>query len=226
MHPRIKPLVGTGTGVVVLLSLSISGCGSVNETTEEWEQTTSVSTIARLEYRIDSLTAENRRLLQQMDALAAENRNLGAYNANLESQLKEGSTGDEEPPPPPPLSPDLSSSYAAALAQFRNRDYAGAARAFQALLNAGIRDNLQDNCQYWIGESYYGMENYANAIEQFKMVLGNARSEKLDDAQLMLGHSYLAMGNKAAAKEAYQKLLSDYPDSEYVKWANIKLSGL
>lgn len=228
MHLRINPRVMTCSGLFALLTVPwfVSGCSSVKETTEEWEQNTSVSTVARLEYRIDSLQTENRRLLRQMDALSMENRNLSARNANLESQVKKHMETVEEPPPPPPLSPDLSSAYTAALARYRKRDFEGAARAFRSLLNAGIREDLQDNCQYWIGESYYGMGKYAEAIEQFTLVLNYARSEKLDDAHLMIGHSHLAMGNKAAAKEAYHKLLSDYPTSEYVRWANAKLSGL
>ena len=74
---------------------------------------------------------------------------------------------------------------------------------------------LSDNCQYWIGESYYGLRNYNQAIAEFEKVFSFANSNKIDDAQLKLGVCYLRLGDKAQARNEFDRLLSAYPSSEY-----------
>jgi TolA-binding protein len=206
-------------------SLFLLGCGSGEETTAEWETTPVISMTARLEYRIDSLMNENRRLKQQIDALATENRSLTARAAELEMKLDEALAAPPPPPEPEPIS-NMNSAYLSALAQYRQRDFAGAKEKFEALLAGGIDDKLADNCHYWIGECSYGMGKYSDAIQHFEMVRGYRHSEKKDDAQLMIGNSYSAMGNKSAARDAYNKLISSYPASPYVKKAEEKLARL
>ncbi len=106
---------------------------------------------------------------------------------------------------------DPTAEYSAALSAFRKRDFATAIQGFESLLNASVEENLADNCHYWIGESYYGLRKYSEAIKQFNEVLGYKRSEKKGDAELMIGNSYAAMGQKEAAKKAYDKVASTYP---------------
>lgn len=206
-------------------SLFLFGCGSGEETTDEWETTPVISMTARLEYRIDSLMNENRRSKQQIEALATENRSLTARAAELEMKLDEALAAPPPPPEPEPIT-NMNSAYLSALAQYRQRDFAGAKEKFEALLAGGIGDKLADNCHYWIGECSYGMGRYSDAIQHFEMVRGYRYSEKKDDAQLMIGNSYSAMGNKSAARDAYNKLISSYPASPYVKKAEEKLARL
>lgn len=212
------------------LALVSSGCGTVQEgtTEDEWTNTPAVSVTARLEYRIDSLLNENRKLQQQLETVTNENRNLSQRNTELESKLSEGgvmprSTGTTPTPAPRSVS---SGGYEGALAKFRSRDFEGAIDQFTGLLSGGVSDDLADNCHYWIGESFFGMKKYSEAIQSFQIVTGMSGSDKADDAQLMIGNSYQSMGNKAAAKEAYQKLMTLYPSSPLIKRAKTKMSGL
>jgi tol-pal system protein YbgF len=199
----------------------------VEETTDDWgQESTPVSVTAKLEYRVDSLMNENRRMEQQVEALATENRNLTARAAELETKLAEAAAA---PPPPAMTSPstgDMTSGYSDALASYRRRDFSTAAQQFEGLLSGGIRDDLADNCHYWIGESYYGMRQYADAITHFQMVFNYAKSEKKDDAQLMIGNSYAAAGNTSSARDAYTSMVSSYPASPLVKKAQEKLARL
>ena len=48
-----------------------------------------------LEYRLDSLQNENRRLQDQIEAVASENRKLTARNAELETKLTEAMAAPE-----------------------------------------------------------------------------------------------------------------------------------
>lgn len=213
-----------------LVAMGLFGCGTVQEgTTEDWVNTPPVSVTARLEYRIDSLINENRKLQQQFETVSSENRNLTARNTELESKLNEMSsaprpTGTTTTPTPHPSA--TTGGYEAALARFRSRDFQGAVEQFNALLNGGIGSDLADNCHYWIGESYFGMKKYNDAIQHFEVVVGMQGSDKADDAQFMIGNSYASIGKKGEAKEAFQKLIAEYPSSPLIKRARTKMSTL
>ncbi len=83
---------------------------------------------------------------------------------------------------------------------------------------------MSDNCQYWIGESYYDMGNYEQAIISFEQVFSFTNSNKDDDAQLKLGICYHKLNNQEKAKEEFQRLITYYPDSEYVSIARSYLN--
>lgn len=207
-------------------AVALYGCGAVPESTSDtWASNPPVSTTARLEYRVDSLMNENRRLQQQTEALATENRNLTARSAELETRMNEMQVTPRTESAPS-TSSHVASGYEGALAAFRNRDFAGAAQEFDALLKGNVRDDLADNCHYWMGESYYGMRKYKEAIDHFRMVLDYRKSDKKDDAQLMIGNASAAMGDKAGAREAYNTLISSYPVSPLIPKAKEKLARL
>jgi TolA-binding protein len=182
-----------------------------------------------LEYRIDSLMNENRKLQQQLETVTAENRNLIARAAELQSRLSESMAAPRPTTTPSPAPSSISPSparYEEALAKFRKRNFRGAIEDFTALLNAGIGADLADNCHYWIGESYFGMKKFNDAIQHFEVVLGMTGSDKADDAQFMIGNSYAQLGRRNEARQAFQRLLSDYPDSPLRARAQAKLNSL
>ncbi len=221
------PIKSTSIAALLILSAVAvcSGCGTVEESTTEtttWTEPTPASTPSPLEYRIDSLMTENRRLRMQVDAMAAETRNLTARNAELETRLNEALATPKAPPPPA----DMTSGYSTALGEYRRKNFSGAVSRFDALLNAGISENLADNCHYWLGESYYGMGKYREALEQFQKVFSYAHSEKKGDAQMMIGNCYLAQRDNAAARNAFEKLISNYPVSPHIAKAKEKLARI
>ncbi len=224
----------------LLLLLFLTGCGTVQEGAyeEDWASTPPVSVTARLEYRIDSLMNENRKLRQQMETLQTENTNLNARLIELQNRAvvtppagaRTTPPAATTPPPaassPAPSRTTVTPGYESALAEYRKRNYQGAIEQFTALLNSGVSDNLADNCHYWIGESYYGLRNYREAIQAFERVLNIDGADKADDAQFMIGSSYAALGEKNAAKEAYQKLITLYPKSPLVNRAKSRMNAL
>ncbi|MGA9115933.1 MAG: tetratricopeptide repeat protein [Bacteroidota bacterium] len=207
----------------LLLAFLLAGCGTVEESMDSsWPPPVSPVALTRLEFRADSLGAANTRLQQQILSLTSENRSLNARAAELEMRLNEALAAPKPPPPPA----DFSSAYAAAYAQYRRRDFAGAAAAFDALLKGGIGESLADNCRYWMGESYYGMGRYREALGEFDAVLGFARSEKTDDAQMMIGNCHLGLRDRASARAAFELLATRYPASPYAPRAREKAAGL
>jgi TolA-binding protein len=219
----LRGIVGLLPAAVVILSLVVFGCGSSEESMEEWESAPAVSASSILEYRVDSLQNENRRMREQLDAVAAENRNLTARNAEVETKLAEAMAA---PKVEAPVAVSGASGYESAMSKFNARDYEGAIAGYEALLNAGIEEGLADNCRYWIGESHYGLRQYSEALKNFQMVSEFKRSGKKADAVFMIGNCQSALGNKAAAKEAYEKVVSDFPTSPLVEKARAKLSKM
>ncbi len=222
-------------GIALVFSLALVGCGSAEEAmTDEFGDLPQVTPAAQLEYRVDSLMNETRRLHDQLDAMTAENRGLTAKVAELETKLAEAAAQPPAPainpaaPSPMPVmggSADVA-GYEAAMAQMKSKNYHGAIEQFQSLLSSGSAGNLADNCQYWIGESYYAMKSYPEALQAFKATMEYKRSEKLSYAQLMIGNCEAVLGNRDAAREAYNAVVTNFPTSPVVEKAKEKLGKL
>ncbi len=116
-------------------------------------------------------------------------------------------------------SSQFKSRYQDALNQFKARSYNEAVSIFSELLLSEPNNTLSDNCQYWIGECYYGLVNYNQAITEFEKVFSFPNSNKNDDAQLKLGLCYIRLGDKDQAHAEFDRLLAIHPNSEYVSLA-------
>jgi tol-pal system protein YbgF len=121
---------------------------------------------------------------------------------------------------------DVSQVYAQAQADYNARQYERAMRLFSRVIEVGPTTDLADNAQYWIGECYWGLGQYREALDAFAAVLRFPGTDKADDAQLKIGRCYAALGQRAKAEEALRTLLSDYPDSEYADAARRELAKL
>lgn len=116
--------------------------------------------------------------------------------------------------------------YADARNLYEQRRYAEAVSAFQAVLTENDKSSYADNCQYWIGESYYGMGKFAQAIAEFEKVFTFPRSNKTDAALLKIGLCYLQMGERQQARSQLEQLIATYPSSQYVAKARKYLARL
>lgn len=220
-------------GIAVIFALAMVGCGSAEEAMDEEFGSTPT---AQLESRIDSLVSENRKLRDQVEAVTGENRRLTARNAELETKVAEAmATAQATPPAAPSPAPtsapvasgsDASSAYEAALSLYNGKNYQGALDQFQALLSSGTAGKLADNCRYWIGESYYGLGKYNDALSSFQQVVEKKGSSKVPYALLMIGNCEALLGNKDAAREAYSKVTAQYPTSPVAGKARARLSKL
>ena len=110
---------------------------------------------------------------------------------------------------------DFTASYEQALQQFYTREFDAAIYLFNVLLEANPAHKLASNCQYWIGESYFGKRDYHNAISAFEKVMAYEKSHKKDDALLMMGRSYIQLGDNQLAAKMFNELMTSYPNSEY-----------
>jgi len=121
---------------------------------------------------------------------------------------------------------DFSSGYEKALQHYYSREFDAAIYLFSMLLETSPTHRLASNCQYWLGECYFGQNDYAMALEAFKKVLAYEESFKKDDALLMMGRCYIFLGDKQTASSMFDQLMSEFPDSEYFQKAQKYANGL
>lgn len=205
-------------------SLFLLGCSGSEEMTdgEGMEQPPPV-VVDPMQKTIDSLQAENAALQARLSRLEQEKSNLTAQVAELEMKLSESRT----PPPPPPMrTTDPRMEYDQALELFKQRGYQEALAIWTGLLNTGAPEGLESNCHYWVGECYYAMRQFSEALTHFQHVLEYPQTTKKDDAQLKIALCYEQMGDRARAREEYQKLIDQYPVSPYVSRARERMGKL
>lgn len=111
---------------------------------------------------------------------------------------------------------NFSNAYETALNRFYSRRYTDAIGIFEKLLERYPNHSLASNCEYWLGECFFNSGDYNRAIETFERVIQYPRSLKKDDALLMIGRSYMALNMNAKAQEAFNRLIREYPNSEFV----------
>lgn len=122
--------------------------------------------------------------------------------------------------------PTEGNAYKQAFDQFYAGQYGAARKSFQSLLERFPKGSYADNSQYWIGECEFALGRFQEALQAFTKVLEFGESEKADDAQLKLGYTHLKLGDAKAAEAAFRKLLSLYPDSEYLERAKDELAKI
>jgi tol-pal system protein YbgF len=121
---------------------------------------------------------------------------------------------------------DFAASYEQALQHYYSREFDAAIYLFSMLLETSPTHRLASNCQYWLGECYFGQGDYSMALEAFQKVLAYEESFKKDDALLMMGRCYIFLGDKKTALSMFDRLMSEFPDSEYYQKAQQYANGL
>ncbi len=107
--------------------------------------------------------------------------------------------------------------YKKGLLAFNKKNMKEAIVAFKKAYGEEPEGPLADNALYWMGECYFLMGDYAQAIEYFQKVFSFVETEKADDTQLKLGFCYLKLGKKSQALVEFDKLIQQYPESEYIQ---------
>ena len=125
------------------------------------------------------------------------------------------------------IAASIQDRYAAALRLFNDNSFDLALAAFRDLQREDPKGAYASNAIYWQGESYYAMKRYNEALQEFGIVLQQyPTSGKVVDAQFKIGETYEKMGLKSSARDAYERLLADYPNSDYSTRAKVRLKRL
>lgn len=110
---------------------------------------------------------------------------------------------------------------------FKRGDYTGAQRGFAEFLRRHPDSKLAANAQYWLGECYYGLADYREAIEAFDRVKRlYPGSAKVPAALLKKGYAYAAQNDRGRAASTLKQVVEAYPRSLEAVKAKEKLAQL
>lgn len=185
------------------------------------------SRIDELQQRIDSREKEIESLMQSVEEKKREIE-------TLESQVERKPAMRTSAAVPsasttrttPRIEADFSKAYEQGLNRFYMKRYGEAIDIFQSLLQTYPNHSLASNCEYWLAESYFGAGEPESAERHFWRVLDYPRSLKKDDALFSLSKLYLARKDSARARQVLERLIADFPDSEYATQAAQQLARL
>ncbi|MBS1262658.1 MAG: Cell division coordinator CpoB [Calditrichaeota bacterium] len=116
--------------------------------------------------------------------------------------------------------------YEEALGLYREGRLSTAIQQFRALIEENPRHSLADNCQYWIGEAYFRLRRYEQAIVEFDRTLTYRNTNKREDALYKLASCHERLGKAEAARELYLRLLAEFPNTRHASYVVKKLDML
>lgn len=105
-----------------------------------------------------------------------------------------------------------------AFCHFRDKKYANAAEMFSRSIPLLNDAETQAEAQYWIGESYFGMDQYETAVSEFLKVGYNYPdfAHWAASAELKAGESYQNMKKIEKASRIYERIIDKY--GRYSQW--------
>ncbi|MEC4675838.1 MAG: tol-pal system protein YbgF [Nitrospirota bacterium] len=118
-------------------------------------------------------------------------------------------------------------AYEAAYKAFKEKKFKDARKRFEAFLKDYPGNDLTDNAQFWIAETYYAENNYEDAILAYETVLKKyPDSDKTGGAMLKQGFAFIELGDKKTGGIILDRLIEKLPDSKEAAIAKKKIELL
>ena len=183
-------------------------------------------TIDQLEMQIAQLQSSYVDLLQRIDQLYDALEKKGQLRPSP-GAIQQGSNTTTPAVPPGSADAQCTQIYDDAFVLMRRAEYDKAIGEFNRFLTGCPNHQLAENAYYWIGESYYSLGKYSEAIDQLNQLLKSFRaSSNTARALFKLGRSHEELGNKKDAKATFQKLGADHSGTLEAEQAKERLKSL
>lgn len=128
-----------------------------------------------------------------------------------------------------PISRELSQEklYLSAYRAYLSGNYPTAIQGFASYLASYPRSRLADNALYWMGDSYYMLEDLTLAIDHLNRVAKDyPHANKVPYALYRSGLIYYELGDRPSAEAQFRRLMKSYPRSDPARLASIKAEKL
>lgn len=202
--------------------------------------------LADLLQQLDALQREVRKLRGQVEVQANEIERLKARQrdvlADLDrrvSELEHRTAAPAATPVAPAgaavvpataataVSAQEQQDYDAAFGLLKQGFYERAAKGFQDFIVKYPQSALRDNAQYWLGQAYYVVRNFRQALDEFAKVAGdNPKHEKAPDALLKIGYCYYELGDWAKASKNLNQVITRYPGTSAAGSAALRIAKM
>lgn len=122
---------------------------------------------------------------------------------------------------------DDQAAYSRAFETLKAGSYVPAIAQWLDFLKTYPASKLQENAQYWLGESYYVTRDYDNAALVFKGLVNSfPNSAKAPDALLKLAFCQYEQKHLAEAGATLKQVQARYPDSDAARLAGERLAKM
>ncbi len=119
------------------------------------------------------------------------------------------------------------SDYRAALDLFNGGNYAQALERLDAFVAGVPEADYMDNAFFWMGECYYGLGRYDQALSYFQRVVSEyPDGNKVPDSLLKVALSHERLSNTSQAIDILSVLAETYPTTDAARRASERLRAL
>lgn len=147
--------------------------------------------------------------------------------AKKEEKKEEQPKEKAAPPTPPPAQPSPKEIFDMAMSDYLMGNFELAVAGFKMYKDQFAESPLVDDSLYWVGECYFSLKKFEEAVEQFNdLILNYPKGDKVPAAYLKKGISLIELGKKEEALSAFRLLVSKYPLEEETKIAQQKIKEL
>lgn len=116
-----------------------------------------------------------------------------------------------------------SKDYMAGVFAYQQDNFQLAIKYFANLHLIGTDKNISGNVIYWMADSYQHLGDIDNAMIYLDMVIENNNSDHTDDALIKKGLLFRKRGELDKSLVVLNKLVNNYPKSEYAKLARMEI---
>ncbi|MEO0575286.1 MAG: tol-pal system protein YbgF [Pseudomonadota bacterium] len=239
-----------------LLTLGLTGCmtvppeedpvliklGDIERRLERVERVVQNDSLVQLVARVDALSQDLDALRGQLETTGFETEKMAERQRDLYRDLDERLQGVEtravttnnvmqggtlSPGELPLPNGSDRENYQAAFELLKEGRYDQSAKAFEQFLVAYPASELADNAQYWLAESFYVSQKFAEALPVFSTVIEQyPASRKVPDALLKIGYCNFELKRWDQAQVALQRVVEDYPETTAARLASKRLDQL
>jgi tol-pal system protein YbgF len=183
---------------------------------------------AQMSSAISDLTDQFRIMQANMNDLMSQVANLVQNQGSRPTYINQQTgpdSGRTATSPPPGV--DCQTLYDDSFVNVRRGQYQEAIKGFNDYLKyCGAQESAAD-ARFWIGESYYSLDDYKEALSQFSQVIKDYPSSKKGaGAMYKMGRCYEELGQKKEAKATFNKIVTSYPGTLEATQAKEKLKEL
>ncbi|MFH1688157.1 MAG: tol-pal system protein YbgF [bacterium] len=229
------------TMAVLFVGLLVGGCATSRHVRDiradisrlESQSTHTQEMVARTDSVIAAGAQENSRMRADVNSTLSElrdeiaqlvesNEQLMAKIQQIESQptkvILKPSPGasteiEEQPRTDVTDSPgvDCTEIYDESFLDVRQGEYEAAIEGFRKFLASCPKHDFAENAYYWIGECYYSMEKYQDAVTELEFLIKTYQaSPNIGRAIFKLARSYQELDRKDKACELFKRLVDDH----------------
>jgi tol-pal system protein YbgF len=148
-------------------------------------------------------------------------------NGGQEQAVKAATAPQGHPPQAKSSENDRVNAYDDAYQAFKEKKYKESRRKFESFIKDYPKNNLTDNAQFWIAETYYSEKDYEGAILAYETLLKKyPDSAKTSAAMLKQGLAFTDIGDAKTGTIILKRLIGRFPDSKEAAAARKKIAEI